>query len=597
MSVDFFDYAMIVVYFGFMLAIGVIFRNTSKDTSDYLRGGGSMTWWMTGASSFMITFSAWTFVGCAGKIYATGTLIISLFVFNAVVNVFIGLFLAHRFRRMRVITPVEAVRRRFGFATEQVYAWQSSIIAFLFGGIALYTLAIFIAPILNLSLATTVLLVGGAITFMSVTGGAWAVVASDFVQMLVIMTITIVAAVLVLNMPEVGGVTGLIERMPSYHLDWTELMRPQVIGLWLVAIFLNQLASAINLIAGASRYLYVKSDRDAKRAAYMVAAGFVIGPILWFIPPIAASFVIPDIQAMFPTLANPEEAAYAAICMMVFPSGMLGLLVCGIFAATMSAMDSGLNRNSGILVRNIYKPLLRPQADEKELLWMAKGTTLVLGISMTLIGMWFSKVNELPMFDWTLLMAGLISIPMIMPVILGLFVRKTPGWSAWSTILVCFATAYVAKFHIDADWLAGVFGVAGPLSDQEAADTEFAAMVIGVSVIGTAWFLGSRWFYRREAEPKSADIDGFFEDLDTPVHADSAEHKHTDALQYRTLGLLCLAYGGFITLGTLIPNDFTGRLCFVFVGAVLCGVGYGLYRVYLRHRKTATARSDTVEPD
>ncbi|MEM1210729.1 MAG: transporter [Planctomycetota bacterium] len=594
-TLDVYDYLMIAGYFAFMLLIGVVFSRTSKDTSDYLRGGGTMTWWMTGASSFMITFSAWTFVGAAGEIYRTGTLIISLFAFNVIANVLVGLFLAHRFRRMRVITPVDAVRQRFGAGTEQIYAWQSSLFAFLFGGIALYTVAIFIAPLLGLNLATTILILGAVITFMSVTGGAWAVVASDFVQMLVIMAVTVVAAVLVLNMPEVGGVSGMIRQMPSYHLDWTELMRPQVVGLWLVGIFINQIASSINLIAGASRYLYVKSDRDAKRAAYMVALGFLVGPVVWFIPPIAASFVIPNIAAQFPQLTVPEEASYAAMCMLVFPSGMIGLLACGIFAATMSAMDSGLNRNAGILVRNIYKPLVRPGATETEMLWIARGVTLLLGISMTLIGVWFSAINQMPMFDWTLLVAGLISIPMTMPLVLGMFTKRTPGWTAWSTIVVGLLTAYLMRYHVRMDAVARAMGVPLPLSNDERGDLQFACMVVGVSVVTTVWFLASRRFYRPPSPKRQAEADAFFTNLNTPVTAPAKAFVQSDAMQFRVLGLLCLSYGGFILAGVLIPNDLSGRLCFLFVGGLLIAVGGLLYGLYRRARKRSRVETNTED--
>lgn len=583
--ISIYDYLMMAIYFAFMIVIGIVFRNTSKDTSDYLRGGGSMTWWMTGASSFMVTFSAWTFVGCAGKIYKTGTLVISLFIFNAIAYLIVALFLAHRFRRMRVISPIDAVRNRFGPASEQVYAWQGTLMSFAFGGISLYTLAIFIAPIFQLDINLCIIIIGVAITFMSVTGGAWAVVASDFVQMLVIMTITVVAAVLVLNMPEVGGVSGFLDKMPSYHLDWTELARPQVIGLWLVGIFINQIASAINLTAGASRFLYVKSDGDAKKAALLTMTGFIVGPILWFIPPIAASFVLPDLATLFPDLNNPEEASYVAICMRIFPNGLIGLLACGIFAATMSAMDSGLNRTSGIFVRNIYKPLLRKDASEKELLLVARIGTLVLGGWMIVVGIWFSKLSQLPLFEWTLLIAGLISIPMTMPLVLGLFVRKAPGWSAWSSVIVGLATAYVMKYHVDPQWVLELVGLHEEVSKREIGDVQFALMVIGVSVVTSLWFFATRFFYDEAKEADKARTDAFFRDLDTPVGEDSDEHAHTDSLQYKTIGILCLAYGAFTFAGVLIPNPPGGRLCFIFCGGTIIAIGAWLYRLYLRGRR------------
>lgn len=577
-----YDYLVIGFYFIFMLVIGIYFSRMSKNSSDYFRGGGSMTWWLTGGSIFLGTFSAWTFVGCAGKVYKTGILLLCLFLFNAVAFFFVSRFMAHRFRRMRVVTAVEAIRKRFGIASEQLYAWQGSIMAFAMGGIMLYTLAVFVSPLIGIDIRSCIILVGVAVTFISVTGGAWAVLASDFVQMLVIFTITIVAAVLVLRMPEVGGMTGFIDQLPSYHFNVTELTHPRVVGLWVVAIFINQFFMAHNLMNAPSRFLCAQSDSHARKAALLVAIGFLVGPVIWFIPPMAASFVIPDIAAQFPNLNNPEEAAYAAICMRVFPQGLMGLLVCGIFAATVSSMNTALNINSGIMVQNIYKPLFRKGASDRELLIAARVSTLLLGTWTIFVGIWFSKLTDMPLFEWTLLLAGLITIPLTVPLVLGLFIKKTPGWSAWSTVLVGLAVAYWAKFILSPEWVAQCVGISRELTVSEIADVQFASMILFVTVATAIWFMLTRRFYKRVSPERKQQVDEFFENMDQPVSADSDEHRHTDALQYKRLGILCLAYGGFTLLGILIPNPISGRICFAFCGGTIVITGAILWRLYLK---------------
>ena len=580
--IGFYDYAVIAVFLAFMVGIGVYFRNVCKNTSDFLRGGGSMSWYLSGASNFMVTFSAWTFVGCAGKIYKTGTLLVMLFAFNAAAYLLIALFFAHRFRRMRVITPIDAVRRRFGKGSEQVYAWYNTIISFIFGGLGLYTLSIFLSPILGLSVNASIWIMGLIITFLAVTGGSWAVAASDFVQALIVMSITIVAAVLVLQMPEVGGLAGFFEKIPSYHFNWSETLSPQIVVCWLIAIFLNQIFSAINLTAGASRFLFVKSDRDARKSALLVAAGFIVGPLFWFIPPMAASFVIPDIAAEFPYLPNPEEASYVAICMRVFPAGLTGLLACGIFAATMSSVNTSLNQISGITGRNIYLALIRPQAGDRELLLFARIATVVLGVLMILLGIWFSVVSKLPLFELTLLLAGLISIPLTMPLVLGIFVRKTPQWAAWSTILVGLLAAYLVKYHLPMQTIAGWMGISHPLTQQESGDLQFALMIFLVSGISCVWFLGSRFFAGKIGPQREKEVAEFFQDMETPVLPDSDEHENTDGMQYRMLGILSLAYGFVTLLGVLIPNPPGGRACFAVIGGVAVVIGALLYYNYRR---------------
>ncbi len=72
-----YDYIIIGFYLVFMLAIGLVFRRMSKNTSDYFRAGGAMPWWLTGASAWIFSFSAWTFTGAAGKVYESGPLVLA----------------------------------------------------------------------------------------------------------------------------------------------------------------------------------------------------------------------------------------------------------------------------------------------------------------------------------------------------------------------------------------------------------------------------------------------------------------------------------------------------------------------------------------
>src|SRR5208282_886692 len=118
-----YDYLIIGVYLVFMLAIGLVFRRMSTNTSDYFRAGGAMPWWITGASSWVAGFSAWTFTGAAGMIYETGTVVLCLYYSGVVGMVIIFSWTCLRFRRMRVVSWMEAVRLRYGKGSEQFYLW------------------------------------------------------------------------------------------------------------------------------------------------------------------------------------------------------------------------------------------------------------------------------------------------------------------------------------------------------------------------------------------------------------------------------------------------------------------------------------------
>jgi solute:Na+ symporter, SSS family len=116
-----YDHGIIAFYLFFVLAIGLVFRRLSKNTSDYFRAGGAMPWWITGTSAWVATFSAWAFVGAASEVYRSGLKVMMLFYAAVPALVGVALYTCTRFRRMRVVTWMEGVRERFGPGSEQFY--------------------------------------------------------------------------------------------------------------------------------------------------------------------------------------------------------------------------------------------------------------------------------------------------------------------------------------------------------------------------------------------------------------------------------------------------------------------------------------------
>src|ERR1700710_1549573 len=133
-KITFYDEFILGFYFLFVIAIGLLFRRQSKSTSDYFRAGGAMPWWITGTSAWIASFSAWTFVGAAGKVYETGTLVLCTFYPMVLSLIVVYFFTCIRFRRMRVVTWMEAVRARYGPGTEQFYTWIKVPLVLLMSG-------------------------------------------------------------------------------------------------------------------------------------------------------------------------------------------------------------------------------------------------------------------------------------------------------------------------------------------------------------------------------------------------------------------------------------------------------------------------------
>jgi SSS family transporter len=584
-----YDYIVIAFYFLFMSGIGWAFKRFIGNSSDYFRSGGEMLWWICGAGVFMTQFTAWTFTGAASKAYADGTLIFFLFFANAVGFLFNALCFGPWFRQMRTVTAMQTVRNRFGRFAEQFYLWISLPMGVIGSSIGLYGLGIFVSAVFDFPLATTIMVVGLVVVILSVTGGSWAVVASDFIQTLLLMPVTIVAAVL--SLMYLGGVGGFAEKIPERFTDFGQRVTPGIAYLWIGSMMVKQFITNNNML-DAYRYLSVKDGRHARRAALFAAVLMLVGPIVWFIPPMAAAVVFPDLLAKFPALKEKaNEGAYVAMCAAVFPVGMMGVLVSAIFAATMSSMDTGLNKNAGFFVKNFYQVALRPQASERELLYAGKIASILFGLLVVSTALYWSNLQELKLFDLMMQFSTSYGVPLSIPLVWGMLVRRAPQWASYASALVTLSIS----IPMDRFWAKQIVAWwYGPLSNVELSDAAVALALIVNVLVASGVFLAATAFARYRSPAEVARVETFFATMRRPIDFAKEEGRGSDGLQLRTLGLLCSVYGAFLLLLTLIPNDLKGRLAFVFCGGCMFGVGWLLWRAS-KARMAHEAREDLTQ--
>ena len=126
---------------------------------------------------------------------------------------------------------------------------------------------------------------------------------------------------------------------------------------WAIAMLLKNVIG-YNTLTSAQRYFLVKDGREAQKAAWLGFMLMTAGAFIWFIPPMTARLLF-HAEVMAVDIPKAAEAAYAIASLNVLPLGMTGLMVVAMFAATMSSMDSGLNRNAAIFTNDIYPTLCR----------------------------------------------------------------------------------------------------------------------------------------------------------------------------------------------------------------------------------------------
>jgi SSS family solute:Na+ symporter len=363
-------FAVIAGYLLLLMTVGIVFRHFSKDTSDYFRAGGKAAWWLIGGSVFMQGFSAWVFTGAAGAAFRVGWSVPTMVFATVVAFITIAVFSGPWFRQMRCVTAADLVRLRFGTAMEQFFAYLGLVTGPIYGGVQIYGLAIFTSILLGVNIYYTIVVLGFVVVFYAGISGAWAVMAADFIKALVLIPITVLLTVICLW--KVGGVGGLLAAIDHAGLTaaYAPIKTSEVLATiggidptrFTLAFYAAWYVNVVllgNSFTNGGRYLGAKDGRSARKAAMLGGALYLFGLSIWFIPPITARLLIAD-QIMTMPLANPAEGAYAGIAVHFLPPGLVGLVLVGMCAATMSALDVSLNAAAGNITENIYLQLAAP---------------------------------------------------------------------------------------------------------------------------------------------------------------------------------------------------------------------------------------------
>lgn len=583
-----FDYIAIMFYFLFTVSLGFVFKRLNVGGTDYFAGGRKMNWWLLGASSFISNFSAWSFTGAAGMAYSFGVIVFSITILDVIGFVVSYFWFAGRFRRLRLVTAMDAVRLRFGRGNEQLFTWLQVITSFFGGAVWLVGLSILVSSSFNLPQVPVIVFCTVTITVMTLLGGKWAVSGSDFVQTVLLSSLSIVVAVLTLR--QIGGIAALVEQIPEGNLVFFRpLGSVKYDWLYMVAILGWGIYQKNSILFGAAKYIAAKDDKHAQKSVLVPLIGYCLLPICWFLPAMAATTLVPDLMERYASFSNPAEASYIAVCLEVLPQGLLGLMIAGLFAATMSSMDTSLNINAGFLVKNFYQPVFRKNASESEQLKAGHIATLLCGAVMMSLAILLVKRGEISLFDAYLYLNGYMGVPLTVALFMSLFIRKTPAWSAWTTVLIgilsTIAIYDVAPAPTAQDWIARVFGEGFA---SYIVTNKFTFTYLITLPLCSIYFFCTRFFYRQNKHNQQCrkDLLEFFRRLETPVDFETEVGNDNTAQQARIMGTLSSVYGGFIGLCTLIPNPLSGRMAIAFCSATLFGVGLALLRYAKRLNKS-----------
>ena len=377
-------------YFLVVLAIGFIFffRTKGGGEKEYFLGGRNMGPWVTALSAQASDMSAWLLMGLPGSILAFGFGEVWIGVGLALGTAANWIFTAKRLRRFSKaagdsITLPQYLSNRFGGGKTALQTVCALIFLVCF---TVYVASAFVAgtdvfttvfPSLDKSIA--MIIFGAIILIYTFVGGFKAVCWTDFFQGFIML-----AAVLLV--PILAAVSG--DSNPEYlketytYLDGGKEVACAFVGTPFEATW-QDIASGLAWGLGyfgmphiLVRFMSIRKAKEVKTAATVA--------IIWVVIALAAVSVMAILGRM---ILGPEILAdgsqkmvFIELAKKYFHPLLAGLLMSAIIAASMSTADSQLLVASSSFTSDIYRPIIRKGAKDKEVLWIGRLVVVIVAV-------------------------------------------------------------------------------------------------------------------------------------------------------------------------------------------------------------------------
>ena len=407
------DWIILIVYLAATLALGLWLARRNRGEDDYFVAGRRLSGWLAGASMAATTFSIDTPLYVAGIVGTRGLAANWEWWGFGLAHVAMAVVFAPLWRRSGVLTDAAFTELRYGGPAA---AWLRGIKAFLLAlpvnciGIGYAFLAMRkVVEALGIvsdqpipaagGLSDTLVLliiVAALVLAYTVAGGLWAVVITDFIQLL--LALLGAGAVAWAAVHAAGGMQSLLDQLDA-------LGRPELLSIvpwrwgsdgfdWIggagisVSTFLAYLTvqwwSFRRSDGGGEfiqRMLATKDEEQARLAGWVfLVVNYLLRSWLWVIVALAALVLLPD-QADW-------ELSYPTLAVQFLPPVVLGLVVVSLVAAFMSTVSTSVNWGASYLTHDLYQRFLRPNASQRELLLVGQLMSvllLVLGVVTALI--------------------------------------------------------------------------------------------------------------------------------------------------------------------------------------------------------------------
>ncbi len=372
------ELVVFIIYLVFMIGIGVYFflRSKGANEKDYFLGGRQMGAWVSALSAGASDMSAWVLMGLPASIYAAGMGQSWIAIGLAIGYALSWIFEAPRLRKFSIeandsITIPQYLTNRFLSKSKALQIICAVIFVFaytIYAASSIKACGTLFNTVIGMDATLAMYIAAAIIIGYTFLGGFSAVCWTDFFQGLLMLAALLIAPIFALGLVK-GGNTATAE-FPANYWSFAENWKDIASGLgWGLGYF-----GMPHIII---RFMSVKSDKELRKSS-------VIG-ITWTVIILVMSVMAGAVGRMFMGEIADSSTVFIQMTRRIFPPIISGVLLSAILAASMSTADSQLLASASAFASDVYKPVFRKNASDKEMLWAGRLVVVAIAVIALLI--------------------------------------------------------------------------------------------------------------------------------------------------------------------------------------------------------------------
>ena len=455
------DYAILIVYFVFVLGIGWVLRRRVRSSEDFFLSGRSIPTWIAGLAFLSANLGAQEVIGMAASGAKYGMMTSHFYWVGAIpAMVFVGIFMMPFYYGSRARSVPEYLRLRFDEKTRGFNAITFAVMTVFSSGISMYALAMLLELVLGWSFHTSVLLSALIVLVYIFLGGLTSAIYNEVLQFFLIVLGFL--PLVLLGLKDVGGWSGLTAKLEpvatnagyeagAWSHSWRYLgsgdanpMGVEWFGMAMGLGFVLSFGYWCTDFLVVQRAMAAESMTAARRTPLVAAVPKMFFPALVILPGMIAIALHDSRGGLLPLGADGTPNYNLAIPVLLahyLPSGLLGLGLTALMASFMSGMAGNVTAFNAVWTYDIYQSYIRPGQSDRHYLRMGHAATVV-GIALSVAAAYATtRFNNI--MDMLQLVFAFVNAPLFATFLLGMFWRRATGHGAFFGLLIGTAAAAV----------------------------------------------------------------------------------------------------------------------------------------------------------